>query len=176
MPFSSTTELKDRYEHFWSAELRDMSKRDGEIARDSKQCLLLQTLPDAVWWWGQDLYPVGECVSPFICRHGLVWLPRTTQGSWSVRADVGKRFPRSPELIWAHYSVLASQPWNGCWKHKGHFFKLMSVLKDWVRNFSTPSINISYHVAFVWCTAAENLFVSPANGEYSAGASEQAIE
>lgn len=36
-------------------ELKDMSKRDRQNVRGGKQCFLLQTLPDTVWWWGQDL-------------------------------------------------------------------------------------------------------------------------
>lgn len=63
--------------------------------------------------------------------------PGATQGSWS-----GLMLDRSsPDpLSWAHSSVLASQAWNGCWKHKGYFFKLMSLLKAWVRNVSNSCL------------------------------------
>jgi len=102
-------------------ELRDKNKRDRKNIHGSKWCYLPQTFPDMVWWWGRGLPSVGAYVSPFVSEGGLIWL---CQGHTRIpiRADTGQSSP--DPFSWAHSSVLASQAWNGRWKHHGYFFRL----------------------------------------------------
>lgn len=79
-----------------------------------------------------------ECTwAPSFLDVALYDSPGATQGSRSgLVLDRGSPDPLSR----AHSSVLASQPWNGCQKHKDSFFRLMSLLKARVRNFLNPCL------------------------------------